>query len=107
MSHRFRASGSTPSWSIAKTWPVAPPSGEAYDAAYTVRLTETASGATHDLVVEYAAPSALACVGYAEEIARRFLRQSDPPSHVIVDTERSVRVVADQPAEPGAAAERR
>jgi hypothetical protein len=76
----------------------------AYDAAYTVRLTDTASGATHDLVVEYAAPSVLASVGYAEEIARRFLRQSDPPSHFIVDLERSVRVMGNRPGEPGAVA---
>jgi hypothetical protein len=74
----------------------------ACDAAYTVRLSETASGATHDVLVEYAAPSVLASVGYAEEIARRFLRQSDPPSHVIVDLEGSVQVMGNRPGEPGA-----
>jgi len=82
-------------WSISRSWAIAPPTGAEFDAAYIVRLTDTAREATHDLVVEYAAPSALASVGYAEEIARRFLRQGDPPLHVIVDTHRAVRVVAE------------
>lgn len=83
-------------WSITKSWPIAPPTGAGYDAAYIVRLTDPATGSTRDLVVEYAHPSALASVGYAEEIARRFVGESDPPPHVIVDTERVVRVVDPQ-----------
>ncbi len=105
MSHRARATRPVTGWSITKTWAVAPPTGTEYDAAYTVRLTDTASGATHDLVVEYAAPSALASIGYAEEIARRFLGQSDLPAHVVVDTQRAVRVVGDALGEPGDGAE--
>ena len=90
-------------WLISRSWAIAPPTGAGFDAAYIVRLTDTARGATHDLVVEWAAPSALACVGYAEEIARRFLRQSDPPLHVIVDTQRAVRVVAESGGSAGPA----
>lgn len=79
-------------WLIVKSWAIAPPSGDEYDAAYRVRLRDRA-GATRDLIVEFAAPSALASVGYAEEIARRFLRESEPPGHVVVDVTRNVAVV--------------
>jgi hypothetical protein len=79
-------------WSITKSWPVEPPTGAGYDAAYIVRLSD-AAGATRDLVVEFAAPSTLTSVGYAEEIARRFRSQVDPPAHVVVDTSRDVRIV--------------
>lgn len=94
-------------WSISRSWAITPPTGDGYDAAYVVRLTDGTRAATHDLVVEYAAPSAVASVGYAEEIARRFLRQNDLPSHVIVDLQRAVRVVAEPSGESGAVAEGR
>jgi hypothetical protein len=80
-------------WSITRSWPIEPPTGNGYDAAYIVRLTD-AAGSTHDLVVEFAAPSSLTSVGYAEEIARRFRAGTELPAHVVVDTQRVVRVVA-------------
>ena len=83
-------------WAISKSWPVEPPTGAGYDAAYIVRLTDEA-GATHDLVVEFAAPSTLTSVGYAEEIARRFRDRAEPPAHVVVDTEGAVRVADADP----------
>ena len=82
-------------WSISRSWAITPPSGEPYDAAYIVRLTPD-DGSFHDLVVEFEAPSALASVGYAEEIARSFLRTADTPRHVIVDTRRDVRVLGEE-----------
>lgn len=85
-------------WSVSKTWAIAPPSGADYDAAYVVRLRDE-SGATHDMIVEFEAPSAVASVGYAEEIFRRFRRQSAVPAHVTVDVQRVVRVVGDDPGE--------
>lgn len=88
----MRASRSDDGWSISKTWAIAPPTGAGYDAAYIVRLANE-DGSMHDLVVEFAAPSVLPSVGYAEEIARNFLRTTDPPAHVVVDVERVVRVV--------------
>lgn len=94
-------------WSISRSWAIAPPTGAGYDAAYVVRLTDRTSASTHDLVVEYAAPSAVPSVGYAEEIARRFLRQNELPAHVVVDIQRAVRVVAERSGEPGAVAEGR
>ncbi len=81
-------------WSISKSWAIAPPTGAAYDAAYIVRLSHT-DESVHDLIVEFEAPSALASVGYAEEIARKYLRAADPPRHVIVDVRRAVRVLGE------------
>ncbi|HET7130508.1 MAG TPA: hypothetical protein VFJ93_15675 [Gaiellaceae bacterium] len=80
-------------WSISKSWAIEPPTGAGHDAAYAVRLVDDA-GSTHDLVVEFAAPSAVASVGYAEEIARRFRGESELPAHVIVDVQRAVRIVS-------------
>jgi hypothetical protein len=93
-------------WSISRSWPIEPPTGDGYDSAYVVRLTDTA-GSTRDLVVEFAAPSSLTSVGYAEEIARRFRDRGEPPAHVIVDTERAVQVVGESPGGPDVVAERR
>lgn len=81
-------------WSISKSWAIEPPTGADYDAAYIVRLTG-GTGSTHDMVVEFAAPSAVASVGYAEEIARRFRQKGDLPLHVVVDTQRAVRIIGE------------
>jgi len=89
---RMPASRPAKGWSIAKSWAIAPPAGSNSDAAYTVRLSHD-EGSVHDLIVEFEAPSALASVGYAEEIARTLLRAGDPPGHVVVDTDRTVRVI--------------
>ena len=78
-------------WSIVKSGAIAPPSGSAYDAAYAVRLTSDAT--TRDVVVEFAAPSAVASVGYAEEVTRPFLRDDEPPRHIVVELGGSVRIV--------------
>lgn len=84
-------------WTIARTWAIEPPTGAAYDAAYTVRLSD-GTEITHDLVVEFEAPSAVASVGYADEIARRFRGGNVLPLHVIVDVQGVPRIVA-EPAE--------
>jgi hypothetical protein len=81
-------------WSISRSWAIEPPTGAGYDAAYIVRLADGA-GSTHDLVVEFVAPSVLTSVGYAEEIARRFRDDSEPPRHVVVDVQRDLRVVGE------------
>jgi hypothetical protein len=85
-------------WTISRSWPIEPPTGPAYDAAYIVRLTD-GLGATRDMVVEFEAPSAVASVGYAEEISRRFRDRLELPEHVIVDVQRAVRVVGEIPDE--------
>ena len=90
-------------WSISKSWPIEPPTGPGYDSAYIVRLSDEA-GETHDLIIEFTAPSTLTSVGYAEEIARRFRTRAELPAHVIVDTERAVRVVGETPPLAGTSA---
>ena len=89
---RLPASRPAKGWAISKSWAIDPPTGANYDAAYTVRLTHD-DGSTHDLVVEFEAPSALASVGYAEEITRTLLRAGAPPNHVVIDTDRTVRII--------------
>jgi hypothetical protein len=91
-------------WTIARTWAIEPPTGAAYDAAYTVRLSN-GTEATHDLVVEFEAPSAVASVGYADEIARRFRGGSVLPLHVIVDIQGVPRIVAEPSEDPDVVAE--
>jgi hypothetical protein len=78
-------------WRITRTWAIAPPSGAGFDSAYTVRMTQP-DETRHDLIIEFAAPSALTSVGYADEIARRFQRDAVPPDHVVVDPQRRVQV---------------
>ena len=78
-------------WRITRSWAIEPPSGDGFDAAYIVRLMQP-DETLHELVVEFAAPSALASVGYAEEIARRFQREAEPPERVVVDLDRNVQV---------------
>jgi hypothetical protein len=78
-------------WRITRSWAIAPPSGDGFDAAYRVTMMKP-DETRHELVVEFAAPSVLASVGYAEEVARRFQHEAEPPEHVVVDLERNVQV---------------
>jgi hypothetical protein len=85
-------------WSILKSWAIEPPSGAEYDAAYIVRLADEV-GSTRELVIEFAAPSTLTSVGFAEEIARRFKGDRELPSHVVVDVQRNVRIAGTEDVE--------
>jgi hypothetical protein len=71
------------SWQIAKSTPIPPPSGGKSDAAYLVTLV--AGSATREVVVEFAAPSTVASPAEAEEVARGFLRDEEPPQHLVVE----------------------
>ena len=85
-------------WSIEKTRAVVAPSGSLLNAAYDVRLTCDAS--TRSLVVEFADASTVASNGYAEEVARRYVRDVEPPRHLVVDSSGTVTVVVG-PLTPG------
>jgi hypothetical protein len=92
-------------WLIDRSRAIAPPSDGDFDAAYLVSLSR--GSALRKVVVEFAAPSAVTSVGYAEEVARRFQGDEDLPQHVIVERDGSVRVltgvreqVGDDPAPP-------
>lgn len=89
-------------WLVDRVVAVSPPSGADFDAAYLLHLTYGAS--TRDVVVEFAAPSAVASGGYAEEVTRAFLRDEEPPHHLVVECDGSVRVLTGprvlEPGEP-------
>jgi hypothetical protein len=78
-------------WLIAKSGAIAPPSGRLLAAGYLVRVVRGSS--TRDVAVEFANSSAVVSVGYAEEVARRFLRDAEPPQQVLVEDSGSVSVV--------------
>jgi hypothetical protein len=77
-------------WLIVKSAAIAPSSKSA-DAAYRVALSR--DEASREVVVEFTAPSTLTCIGYAEEVTRRFLPDREPPRHLVVDVGGSVRVL--------------
>jgi hypothetical protein len=70
-------------WQIAKSAAIPPPSGGKTDAAYLVTLV--AGSATREVVVEFATPSTVASPADAEEVTRRFLRDEEPPRHLVVE----------------------
>jgi hypothetical protein len=79
-------------WEIVKSGAIAA-SGYEYDAAYFVRLVRDRS--TREVVVEFAAPSAVASFFYAEEVTRRFLQEDEPPRHLVVEAEGLVSILED------------
>jgi hypothetical protein len=81
-----------PRWLVDRSRAIAPVSGDKCDAAYLVKMSS--GTALRELVVEFAAPSAVVSCGYAEEVARRFERDDDLPRHLILERDGTVRVVA-------------
>lgn len=79
---------------IVKSGAISPPSGGAFDAAYFVRLVCGAS--TREVVVEFAAPSAVASFAYAEEVTRPFLGEEEPPQHLVVEPGGAVSVLPER-----------
>jgi hypothetical protein len=77
------------SWLIVRSRAVDPVT-PGVDSAYSVTLSLDAS--VHELIVEFAAPSSLTSVGYAEEVARRFLASPEPPRHLIVRVDGTVSI---------------
>jgi len=81
----------TSGWLISRSGAIAPPSGSLLNAAYLVRLT--CGSWSRDVIVEFADSSLVVSNGYAEEVARRFLRDVEPPQHLRVDVSGSVSVL--------------
>ena len=79
-----------PTWLIIKSGAIPPPSGSVHGSAYLVKVTRGSS--KRDVIVEFADSSAVISNGYAEEVTRRFLRDTEPPQHLIVEPEGNVRV---------------
>ncbi|HEX5450056.1 MAG TPA: hypothetical protein VFW85_08370 [Gaiellaceae bacterium] len=88
-----------PSWLIARSRAVEPPSGQLLNSAYAVQLTRDSS--TRDVVVEFADVSTVASNGYAEEVARRFVCDAEPPQSLLVQRSGSVKILVG-PLEPSA-----
>lgn len=78
-------------WSISGCRAVAPPSGRLLNSAYAVQLAR--EGSMRNVVVEFADVSVVASNGYAEEVARRFVRDVEPPRRLVVQPSGSVKVV--------------
>ena len=77
-------------WLIAKSGAIAPPRGSVCGAAYLVRVMRGSS--RREVIVEFADSSAVVSTGYAEEVTRRFLRDDEPPQHLVVEAPGTVRV---------------
>jgi len=81
-----------PRWLVDRSTAIAPVSDGECDAAYVVKLS--CGTALREVVVEFAAPSAVVSRSYAEEVARRFQQDHDLPRHVVLEQDGTVRVVA-------------
>src|SRR5262245_19604025 len=77
-------------WLIAKSGAIVPPTFGVEGAAYLVRLIRGSS--RREVIVEFADSVAVASTGYAEEVTRRFLRDDEPPQHLVVEAAGTVRV---------------
>jgi hypothetical protein len=77
-------------WLITKSGAIPPPSGSIHGSAYLVKVMRGSS--KRDVIVEFADSSAVISNGYAEEVTRRYLRDSEPPQHLVVEIEGTVRI---------------
>jgi len=79
-------------WSIERSGAIPPPAGSTHGSAYLVRVARGTS--KRQVIVEFADSSAVVSNGYAEEVTRRFLRDDEPPQHLVVEASGDVRVQA-------------
>ncbi|HEY0414927.1 MAG TPA: hypothetical protein VGC78_00960 [Gaiellaceae bacterium] len=77
-------------WRIERSVAISPADGSDADAAY--RVTVGYGEERAEVIVEFTAPSAVASVGYAEEIVRKYLKDDEPPQQVVVAPDGSVRI---------------
>lgn len=82
--------GALASWSIVKSAAV-PPLSYTVDSAYQVQVA--CGELRRNVVVEFTAPSSLTSVGYAEEVTRPYLANTEPPRRLAVDVGGEVHVV--------------
>jgi hypothetical protein len=78
-------------WEIQRVVAVSPSNANDCDAAYLLKVAYGEEQA--EVVVEFAAPSAVASGGYAQEVVGKFLADDEPPQRLIVERDGSVRVV--------------
>jgi hypothetical protein len=80
-------------WEIRSVVAVSPTNAVDLDAAYLLKVAYGDEQA--EVVVEFAAPSAVASGGYAEEVVRKFLADDEPPQRIVVERDGSVRIATD------------
>lgn len=79
-------------WHVDRVTPISPVDHDACDAAYLLRLS--CGEDLTEVVVEFAAPSAVASGGYAEEKLGAFLGDDEPPQRIVVERDGGVTVVS-------------
>jgi hypothetical protein len=77
-------------WTIDGVSAISPAPGSDADAAY--RVTVGYGEERAEVIVEFSAPSSVASGGYAEEVVRRYLGNDEPPQHITVCLDGSVRI---------------
>lgn len=82
--------GPMENWEIQRVVAVSPSDGSDCDAAYLLKVAYGEESA--EVVVEFAAPSAVASGGYAQEVVGKFLADDEPPQRLVVERDGSVRV---------------
>jgi len=70
-------------WEIKTSVAVSPTDASECDAAYLVKVAYGEEQA--EVIVEFATPAAVASVGYAEEVTRKFLGDDEPPRRIVVE----------------------
>ena len=78
-------------WEIQRVVAVSPTNANDCDAAYLLKVAYGEEQA--EVVVEFAAPSAVASGGYAQEVVGKFLTHDEPPQRLVVERDGSVTVV--------------
>jgi hypothetical protein len=78
-------------WEIQRVVAVSPTNANDCDAAYLLKVAYGEEQA--EVVVEFAAPSAVASGGYVQEVVGRFLADDEPPQRIVVERDGSVRIV--------------
>jgi hypothetical protein len=82
--------GAVENWEIQRVVAIAPSNGSDCDAAYLLKLAYGEEQA--EVVVEFAAPSAVASGGYAQEVVGKFLADDEPPQRLVVERDGSVTI---------------
>ena len=77
------AAASDAAWEIVETVELPPPSGGESAVAYLITLASVS--ANQEVVVEFATGSAAASSTAAEDATRPFLRNEQPPEHLVVE----------------------
>ena len=92
------------SWIVEDTRAVASTEATEYDASYRLRLSR--GDEQTESVVEFAAPSAVASGGYAQEALTPYLSDDVPPQRLVVERDGTVRIASSEERSAPAAADR-